>query len=487
MKYISVCSGIEAASVAWHSLGWEPVAFAEIDAFPSAVLAHHFPTVPNLGDISKVDWRSYHGTVDLVVGGTPCQSFSIAGRREGLDGASGLVFEYFRLLREVQPRWFVWENVPGTFSSQGGTDFQSILREWDKLGYHVAWRVLDAQFFGVPQRRRRIFAVGHLGNWRYPAKVLFEPDCLRWDTPAGGKARKSSAAPAEGRTGVYTKQRIGEYADCGKASTCSARDYKDATDLVVGTLAASGAGTRRPAGQGNELDFLIPHPTIRSFLYTHAPEGNAASLLRTLRNEIGEEAFAQWGLGVFDSLQPSKVLQQILHGCGLRRTTFSRNWVVYCALSREKNNPSWLLQSLRETECEGCPPQGWQPSEQFAGELGAYLSELSQPGAQAERFVRDLWEASEGAGILREALSAFQEMGRPIYDETQSALSRFAVRRLTPTEAEFLQGFPRNYTDIPWRGKEHAPDGPRYKALGNSMCVNVMRWIGERIQSVGDV
>ena len=192
MRYISVCSGIEAATVAWEPLGWEPVAFAEIDPFACAVLKHHYPDVPNLGDISKVDWTPYAGTVDIVVGGTPCQSFSIAGKREGLDGASGLVFEYFRLLREVHPRWFVWENVPGSLSSNGGRDFQSILRAWDQCGYHVAWAVLDAQYFGVPQRRRRVFAVGHSMDWAYPAKVLFEPGCLRGNTSSGSKPRKKT-------------------------------------------------------------------------------------------------------------------------------------------------------------------------------------------------------------------------------------------------------------------------------------------------------
>lgn len=245
MRYISVCSGIEAASVAWEPLGWEPAAFAEIDAFPSAVLAQRFPNVPNLGDISKVDWRPYHGTVDLVVGGTPCQSFSIAGKREGLEGSSGLVFEYFRLLSEVRPLWFVWENVPGSFSSNKGADFQSILREWDKLGYHVAWRVLDAQYFGVPQRRRRIFAVGHLGDWRYPAQVLFEPESLRGDTAKSGKTRKGSAFHPE--SGI---------AKC--LSTSNQRlDYETET-FVCGTLNASGAGMSRPAEQGNELDFCVP-------------------------------------------------------------------------------------------------------------------------------------------------------------------------------------------------------------------------------------
>lgn len=163
MRYVSVFSGVEAATLAWDQLGWEPVAFSEIDPFPSAVLAERFPDVPNLGDITKVDWSEI-GSVDLVVGGSPCQSFSVAGKREGLAGASGLMFEYIRCVRELRPRWFVWENVPGALSSERGAAFGQLLAEMDDLGYGLAWRVLDAQFFGVAQRRRRVFLVGSLGD-----------------------------------------------------------------------------------------------------------------------------------------------------------------------------------------------------------------------------------------------------------------------------------------------------------------------------------
>ena len=257
MRYISVCSGIEAATVAWEPLGWKPVAFAEIDPFACAVLKHHYPDVPNLGDISKVDWTPYAGTVDLVVGGTPCQSFSIAGRREGLDGASGLVFEYFRLLREVHPRWFVWENVPGSLSSNGGRDFQSILRAWDQCGYHVAWAVLDAQYFGTPQRRRRVFAVGHSMDWTYPAKVLFEPGCLRGDTSSGGKPRQKAA----GHVGTVSKECGVDVAhtllgsDTGNIKGADVQTYVctpriDSTpNGIAGTVSSKWAkGTGGPAG-----------------------------------------------------------------------------------------------------------------------------------------------------------------------------------------------------------------------------------------------
>jgi hypothetical protein len=211
-------------------------------------------------------------------------------------------------------------------------------------------------------------------------------------------------------------------------------------------------------------------------------ETNAVATLRTLRNQIGEEAFAAWGLGILDSLQPQEVLRARLHGLGIRCATFSRSWPIDCAISRKEDRATWAMQSMREAQGEGCSSLGWQLPQQLAAELGAYLSELPRPGAQTEKFVRDLWLAGEGIGFLREALSAFQEARRSIVltGQTPTAMT---VRRLTATECEFLQGFPRNYTLIPWRKKpaEDCPDGPRYKALGNSMAVNCMAWIGERI------
>lgn len=163
MRYVSIFSGVEAATLAWEPIGWEPVCFAEFDEFPSAVLAERYPEVPNVGDVTKMNWKKYRNRVDLVVGGSPCQSFSIAGKRRGLQGESGLMFEYIRAVREIRPRWFLWENVPGALSSENGEAFRQLLSEMDKLGYGLAWRILDAQFFGVAQRRRRLFLVGHLG------------------------------------------------------------------------------------------------------------------------------------------------------------------------------------------------------------------------------------------------------------------------------------------------------------------------------------
>jgi DNA (cytosine-5)-methyltransferase 1 len=242
---------------------------------------------------------------------------------------------------------------------------------------------------------------------------------------------------------------------------------------------------RASSGGGDQPYVLVNQSQIGGKQHANAEKTRPIEALRILREAIGEEAFCVWSIGILAALQPAQVLQSRLHGKGFRCATFSRNWVVYCALSRKEDSSAWLLQSLRETECDGCPPQGWEPSEQLTRELGAYLSELSQPGAQAARFVRDLWEASEGSGLLRQALSAVQEVGRFSGSETQSAHRTYAVRRLTVEECEFLQGFPSGYTRIPWRGKpaELCPDGPRYKALGNSMAVPCMRWIGERIKA----
>ena len=176
MRYLSVCSGIEAASVAWESLGWTPVAFAEIERFPSQVLAHHFPGVPNLGDMTKYkDWDIDRDAVDLIVGGTPCQSFSVAGLRKGLEDPRGnLALTFIGMVDHYRPEWVIWENVPGVLSSSGGRDFGSFLGALGQLGYGFAYRVLDAQYFGVPITRKRVFVIGHIGtSWSKSFEVLF--------------------------------------------------------------------------------------------------------------------------------------------------------------------------------------------------------------------------------------------------------------------------------------------------------------------------
>lgn len=201
MRFLSLFSGIEAASVAWEPLGWEPVAFCEVEPFPCAVLEHRFPNVPNLGDIRKVDWNEFkreYGTPEVIVGGSPCQSFSIAGNRTGLAGASGLMYEYVRAVREVMPPWVVWENVPGALSVERGHAFAQLLDSLGECGYEYAWRVLDAQFFGVAQRRKRVFVVASLRGGGAPAEVLFEPQSLRRDIETDAEKRETLTAGVQG-------------------------------------------------------------------------------------------------------------------------------------------------------------------------------------------------------------------------------------------------------------------------------------------------
>jgi DNA (cytosine-5)-methyltransferase 1 len=200
LTYGSVCSGIEAATVAWHSLNWVPAWFSEIGPFPSEVLAHHYPAVPNLGDMTKLyDNETFkRERIDLLVGGTPCQSFSVQGFREGLaDPRGNLALEYLRLVDLKRPRWFVWENVPGVLSANGRRDFGSFIGGIQKLGYGFCYRVLDARFFGVPQIRRRVYVVGHLGDWRPAAAVLLESGSLPGSPEqVGGRAVQGEAQPA---------------------------------------------------------------------------------------------------------------------------------------------------------------------------------------------------------------------------------------------------------------------------------------------------
>jgi DNA (cytosine-5)-methyltransferase 1 len=201
----SVCSGIEAASVAWEPLGWKAAWLSEIEPFPNAVLAYHWPEVPNLGDMTKIHDNEIFKTkcIDLLVGGTPCQSFSVAGNHGGLEDDRGnLALVYCELAKRAEPRWVVWENVPGVLSSGGGRDFGSLLGALGKFGYGYAYRVLDAQHFGVPQRRRRVFVVGYCGDWRPAAAVLFEP-------PSGtGTVKQGVAVPGDGLDEVRSDPKV---------------------------------------------------------------------------------------------------------------------------------------------------------------------------------------------------------------------------------------------------------------------------------------
>ena len=356
MRYLSVCSGIEAATVAWHHMGWTPVAFSDIEPFPSAVLTHHYPHVPNLGDMTKFEEWNLE-SVDLLVGGTPCQSFSVAGLRKGLaDPRGNLMHTFLAIAQRQRPRWIVWENVPGVLSSNGGRDFGTFLGALGELGYGFAYRVLDAQWFGVAQRRRRVFVVGYFGDWQRPAQVLFESESVRRDTPPSREARKGTAAIIEDGAPV------GGIPDV--AETLIATDHK---------------------GPGHNRDHNFVAKPIGFGAQMSEPQTDV-DLMQTL-----------------NAKNPMAVAQPVAIG-----------------LDEEQN-------------------------------------------ARMDGF-GTLKARTEGGGFEGSVMTPAMQ-----------------VRRLTPVECERLQGFPDNYTNIPWRKKPEAPDGPRYKALGNSMAVPVMRWIGERI------
>ena len=543
--------------MAWHHLGWKAVGFSEIDPFARAVLSHHYPDIPLFGDFTKLRESDY-GTIDLLVGGTPCQSFSIAGLRKGLaDDRGNLSLEFIRLAKASRARWVVWENVPGVLSIDGGRAFGSFLGGLAECGYGFAYRILDAQYFGVPQRRRRVFVVGYLGDWRPAAAVLFERECLRGDITPRRQARERiadsltvGANQCGGRTGDFVEQDVAYTleASSGGASGKEGRglvthtlrgDGFDAsedgtgrgTPLVAGTVSSkwakgTGASTDDVSigmGIGHDGDAMYtlqaaaqhgvafdlrgriggaqfegPHDTAniraasggssRSYVMqgeknASTQEANSGTILQELREAIGEEAFAKWGLGILDTLQQKEILREALHGNIFRPAPFSRNWAIHCVLSCKEDCREGIMQSLREAGCDGYTLQRQELSEQFIGKLGAYLSQLPQPGAQAERFMFDMWQASEGSGLLRQTLSAIQKIRQPNANKNQSTHSVACVRRLTVEECEFLQGFPRGYTQVPYRGRP-AADAPRYKALGNSMAVPVMRWLGERIEII---
>lgn len=421
MRYLSTFSGIEAATVAWGPLGWEPLAFAEVDAFPSAVLAERFPGVENLGDVTQADWSRFRGACDLVVGGSPCQSFSVAGKREGLDGASGLMWEYVRCVRDVRPGAFLWENVPGALSSSKGADFRCLLEAMDELGYGMAWRVLDAQFFGVAQRRRRVFLVGCLGDPGRACEVLFEPEGVPWDPGQGKEKREALAAGTGGGAGAS-----GCYGFNGGVS--------------------SGAGS---IGYADELA-----PTVRAQANGLVPQVACyTAQVRCGREGGGKGALVAGELSATLATGNGQVLFQDAVFVGGDSA---------CAVG-DGVAGTLTASTGRKTAC--CVAYPLPP----AGALAFAANQRGEArlqGGDGHVF-----------GALPTAWSGKQAQG---------VVQGYAVRKLMPVECERLQGFPDDWTRIPWRGKpaEECPDAPRYKAVGNSMAVPVMRWIGERMDGV---
>lgn len=416
MIYGSICSGIEAATVAWEPLGWQPAFFSEIEKFPCQLLACRYGSnmpnepacangVPNLGDMKNYEKWGKH-TIDLLVGGTPCQDFSIAGLRAGLAGdRSSLVIVYAKIARKYRPRWLVWENVPGVLNSNGGRDFADILglftgrrvekpeNGWRNAGYvagyknaySVAWRVIDAQYArvdgfprAVPQRRRRVFLVGHSGTNKYPASVLFDPQSLLGDFAPRREARQSIAASIADGVGTSNTDDKNQ----------QRKQLNNGNHLFVCTLGHS---------QSNGLGI------------------SNANVANTL------EATASVNQAVFDRQSSGE---------------YGANDVASTVSARDYKSPSDLI---------ACSPLAFD----------------CLAGGKSGNAIGDIPGALHGVG--RAAIAT----------KTQ-------VRRLMPIECERLMGFPDDYTKL----DEKTADAPRYKALGNSMAVNCMRWIGERIQLV---
>ena len=399
MNYLSVCSGIEAATAAWHHMGWKPIGFSEIEKFPSSVLQHHYPSVTNYGDMSKYkEWR-IDEPVNLIVGGTPCQSFSVAGLRKGLEDPRGnLALTYVGLLDHLKPEWFIWENVPGVLSSNHGQDFSAFLSALAYIGYGFAYRVLDAQYFGVPQRRRRVFVVGCVRGWQYPAKVLFEPGCLSGDFTKGRKKREETPA------------HVGKGFAYGGSNP-------NISDTVTNKWHKGSGGP-----SGNECGLFVAQ------VYENHPSDSRVKEM----GEVCTTVTSKWGTGGGNVpfVQQAVAIQD----------TSGRD--------KAQNGKGWsedVSYTLDATGLQGVA-------------VDIYNLTLNNNTNQTIRNSGDI-------------------------DHVGGVMQNMAVRRLTPTECERLQGFPDGYTDIKPNGKQ-TPDGPRYKALGNSMAVPVMRWIGERINKL---
>lgn len=557
MKYVSLFSGIEAATVAWEPLGWEPMCFAEFDEFPSAVLAERYPEVPNVGDVTKMNWKKYRNKVDLVVGGSPCQSFSIAGKREGLQGESGLMFEYIRAVREIRPRWFLWENVPGALSSENGEAFRQLLSEMDKLGYGLAWRVLDAQFFGVAQRRRRLFLVGHLGA-EPPAEVLFEPDCLSGNPQSSREKRKELAARAGRRASCAgfkysagsSAQSVGYEDELSNTVTTDwhapavfgfAQNSRDGAVLRIADDNAKAAIDRDMCGSLKVGG--APPMVAKTLLVRCGKEGGGKSALvsedvsLTLATTNAQALFP--GGASVRRLTPRECerLQGFPTQVRLKAEEMTSDELIACALANGDITCDLANGKVYGTRGPGGKPLAEKRELGFIHPSGYVHINLSSNGVKKQvRAHRVIYMAANGHipddmvvdhinndksdnRICNLQLLTAKENSKKAADDglylsgednprskiTAEIRSRIAhdycalgmtyrwlAQKYGVSKSRIGQIINEcDWTKIPYRGKpaDECSDGPRYKAIGNSMAVPVMRWIGERIAlaEAGDI
>jgi DNA (cytosine-5)-methyltransferase 1 len=532
MRYLSLFSGIEACSVAWTPLGWECVAVAEIEPWPSRALAHHYPDVPNLGDVTKVteEQIAMLGRIDVVVFGSPCQDLSVAGKRKGLDGArSGLFFTAMQIVGWARQwcdcRFALWENVPGAFSSNKGRDFAAVVdamaglegtgvppKGWGTEGCAlgseamVEWSTLDAQWFGVAQRRRRVFALADFGDWRNRPPILLESESVRGDTAPRREAGQDvthSVAPCLTSSGRGV-ERTGDTRGQDPVAL-RGREGGGTAELggnVAGTLRASGGGGDKPhvltglqrpvlsastgdvshclnaggMGRGTPLGPVAFAENSRHELRLEGGDGQRTGALSTGGGKPGQGVpmiafpanlsgtplvpmFLHTNKGRPDGRRSAHTEMVSVKDIVATLTTDGHAQsavavpVAYGIRTANTSSNGWGIQE-EVTHTLDCA-QGVAVAVALRGREGGATAEL---GDEVQNCLR----ASSGGGDKPHVLTAMQ------------------VRRLTPEECEALQGFPRSYTAIPWRGKPSA-DGPRYKALGNSMAVPVMRWIGQQI------
>jgi DNA (cytosine-5)-methyltransferase 1 len=451
IKYGSVCSGVEAATVAWHSLGWQPQWFSEIEKFPSAVLKHHYPAVPNHGDMTKFKEWNDDRPINVLVGGTPCQSFSVAGLRKGLDDPRGnLMLTYLAIAAKYRPKWLVWENVPGVLSSNGGLDFASLLRGMGELGYGFAYRVLDAQYFGVAQRRRRVFVVGYLGSWQRAAAVLFERHSLQGNiAPRREKGEKVAPTVTTGapfsRTGNESVECEAIVAQCLTTRTGSAFDpFMETLPIAFSSKQQSMKTSDNVANTLGANDYKEPQ---------------AVAIQNATRGA------SQNGLGITTD-GPMYTLD------------VGSQHAVAIGWSNELNTLKDLQPTIQRGGAGGRHDGVMVPPSAVAYDSAVTAPLNTQLGLRGPDVSNSL---REGVGIGNVGDPAFTLQA----SHGHGVITPSQVRRLTPIECERLQGFPDNYTDIRLNDKQ-TPDGPRYKAMGNSMAVPVMNWIGRRIQMVED-
>lgn len=527
MNVLSVCSGIGAPECAWHPLGFKSVAFSEIDPFACWTLAARFGAsrpmfmpepepimrdlvlepsdreaflevrrrraairavsdlpetgaVPNWGDMTRFqEWPD--ADVDVLVGGTPCQSFSVAGLRAGLaDPRGNLALTYLAIAERYRPEWLVWENVPGVLSSDGGRDFGAILGALGQLGYGFAYRVLDAQFFGVAQRRRRVFVVANARDWRRAAAVLFERQSLSGDPAPRREAGEGSAVDTVGSLTASGRgvERVGESRgqdpfvpvafggnnQSGPIDVATARtahggphgrlDFETETFVVAGTMPAAGSTGRKHGHGWGQQEW---------------ESGYAIPVAHSLRGE-GFDA-REDGTGRGTPLVP--VAYRTSGNCGAWETGDK----VDTLSTGTDPNSHVLAFSCKD---HGADAGDTAPTLRAMGHSGSHANAGGQVAVAIQEVGRLGGQRSQnGLGL--------SEPGDPMFALQAGAQHgvaiAMAVRRLTPTECERLQDFPDGFTAITYRGKP-AADGPRYKALGNSMAVSVLRWIGERIQWV---